>query len=260
MTTITQNDNFNFFQKAACAAAGTCTTGMITKVVTSNNPLINVALDTLNNTKIPQVQADTFIKTMTVHPALKKSGFKLMEVSSKNAKDVTNSLVRDSFKKIEKLWETKEEKKFFENFKNVFSGYLGKKLGKVVNTVKDGKNAFYHPITNVAVYPKDKPIMLAHEIGHAINSYSSKFAMELINAGRILPKVAMITVPAVAIWKSFKNKNSEDKSFVQKHAGKMVFASFIPMIAEETLASLRAIKAAQKTNIAQNLITGMKKG
>lgn len=251
----------NIFQKSACSVAGAYSAVVLKNLVKNNNPLSAKALEAIN--AVPALsakQTDAFINTLTNNKHLKNSDFKMLYVTDKNLNKVNDILVNKTIEQLKKIFDFNQLKEQKEMFQNSIKTALSGKLKRVITDVGNGKNAFYYPFTNVAVYPKGKTIMLAHEIGHAINANSSKFATGLISASRILPKVALITLPAVAIWKSFKNKNSEDKSFVQKHAGKMVFTSFVPMLAEEALASLRAIKATQKINLSKNLIKDMKKG
>ena len=52
-----------------------------------------------------------------------------------------------------------------------------------------------------------------------------------------------------------RNKDKEE-TFIEKHAGKIGFAAYLPTIIEEGLASMRGILAAKKTLGGQNIKLG----
>ena len=243
------NDNTNIFQKAACSAAGVYVANKLPKFVRKNNPLIKPAIKAMDSISVPKKQMDVFIHLMLNEPVLKKSNFKAVEVTSKNVKDLSNSFT-------EKLFKFSKNDKNLEKIRDIYQ----KKILKLFKLVEKGKNAFYSPIDNVAYYPKNKPFFLAHEIGHAINDNTAKASKIFIMSGRILPGIAMLAVPAIAIWQSFKNKNADDKTFLQKHAGKIVGAAFLPMLAEEATASMRAISTAKLVNFSKEAMKNMKLG
>lgn len=108
-------------------------------------------------------------------------------------------------------------------------------------SVAKGSNAFYQDRLKLAVAPKNKPYLILHEIGHGINSTKGKFMRFLQNS-----RFKLASLPtALIIANMFCPRSSEDgKTFIERNAGKIGFAAFLPTIAEEGLASLRGIKAA----------------
>ena len=253
-------DNPNIFQKGACVVAGSYVANKIPNLVKKNNPTIKIAIEAIDGIpNISKKQTDMFIQSMLNNTVLQKSKFNAKYVVKENIKDLSNSVatnITNSIDNLFKLFKLPSDKKQLSKLREIYAV----KFSEMLNLVKDGQNAFYHPIVNTAYYPKNKPFFLAHEIGHAINANLNIFSKGFISAARIFPVVTTMIIPAVAIWKSFGNKDSNDKSFVQKHAGKIVASSFIPMVAEEGLASLRAINAAKVANLSRETIKGMKKG
>lgn len=110
------------------------------------------------------------------------------------------------------------------------------------NEVARGANAFFDSKKNLAVAPKSKPYLILHEIGHGINASKGKFMRFLQNS-----RFKLASLPtALLITNMFMPRSSKDgETFIERNAGKIGFAAFLPTIIEEGLASLRGIKAAK---------------
>lgn len=114
-----------------------------------------------------------------------------------------------------------------------------------------GVNAFFAPLSKKIVMP-DKSLGLAffHEAGHAINANLSKF-------GKVLQKcrpLAALAIPIalIGLCKTKKAPNEKPKgiidkvtTFIKNNAGKLTFASLMPIVLEEGLASIHAQKMAK---------------
>ena len=98
-----------------------------------------------------------------------------------------------------------------------------------------------------------------HELGHALNANTNIFSKSLVYARRALTPFAGISIAAPLVLavgllhKPDKSKPSEDKGkrektldFVSNHAGAITLASYVPMLAEEGLASIRGVQQAKK--------------
>ena len=115
---------------------------------------------------------------------------------------------------------------------------------KDLKEVAAGKNAFYADEIKVAVAPSAKPSLIQHELGHAINAKNP--ILRLLQNSRNY--VAAIPTALIALNFLLKKTNkSNDETFIEKNAGVLGFLAYAPTIAEEGLASLRGIRAAQKT-------------
>lgn len=121
--------------------------------------------------------------------------------------------------------------------------------------VASGKNAFYSDGAKVAVAPKAKPSLIQHELGHAINA-KKPFLKLLQNSRRYAHYVPTALILANALAKRLNPNNSNEDTFIEKHAGKIGFLAFLPTIVEEGLASFRGIQAAKKTLGGQNIKLG----
>ncbi len=110
--------------------------------------------------------------------------------------------------------------------------------------VANGKNAFYADEAKVAVAPKTKPSLILHELGHAINA--KKPFLKLLQKSRNYA----LNVPTLLVAINYLlslNKRTRDENFIEKNAGLIGFLAYAPTIAEEGLASIRGIKAAQSS-------------
>lgn len=118
----------------------------------------------------------------------------------------------------------------------------GKEWSNSLNNVAEGKNAFYADTLKLAVAPKDKPSLILHELGHAINAHSGEF-MKFLQKSRgwapMVPTALMFLEPM------FQPKDNNKHNFIKDHAGLIGFGAFVPTIVEEGAASLRGIKAAK---------------
>lgn len=118
-------------------------------------------------------------------------------------------------------------------------------LQRELMPVAKGQNAFYADELKLAVAPKSKPSLILHELGHAVNAHKGRF-LKFLQKSRIW--AASIPTALLMLNNSVKSKNSNDdkKNFLERHAGKIGFAAFLPTIIEEGLASIRGVKAAKK--------------
>lgn len=108
--------------------------------------------------------------------------------------------------------------------------------------VAKGENAFYADSLKLAVTPKNKPSLILHELGHAINAHKGKFLKFLQTTRGKLTALA----PALVLLNNFSQKSDNEKTFIERNAGKIGFLAFLPTIIEEGIASIRGIKAAKQ--------------
>lgn len=120
-------------------------------------------------------------------------------------------------------------------------------------TVNLGKNAFYSFNSKKIIMP-EKGLSLAvfHEAGHAANQNFSTI-------GKMLQKcrgLSLLSLPIsiIALFKTKKAPNQEPKgaidkttTLVKENAGKLTLATFIPLLLEEGLASIKGNNFAKKT-------------
>ena len=131
----------------------------------------------------------------------------------------------------------------------------------VLNSYSTGQNAAYFSKDKLVKINTDK-ISIAgfHELGHAMNDITGKF-------GKVLSKlrypgiIVSVWMGTVALFSRSKPKEAPRNGFdyVKDNCGKIAFASLLPMVAEEGMASYKGIKLARKTGLAEPLIQNMKK-
>lgn len=121
----------------------------------------------------------------------------------------------------------------------------------------NGLNACFSPKLN-AVFINDKHLysVVFHEMGHALNynSPSGRFTQKLgVKGSKAMPFVALGCL-MTGLFSSKKSVNENKKeangqkiaSFIRNNAGKIVFLTYLPIIAEEASASLKGFKLAKK--------------
>ncbi|MEI7473466.1 MAG: hypothetical protein WCK67_01700 [bacterium] len=144
--------------------------------------------------------------------------------------------------------------KLFKAFKSV---ELNQRIDKFVNVLSvdltsqivQGDNASFLPSLNKIVVAKKQSMYLFHEIGHSINANSGKFINSFIGASRMFPAFIPVILACTAfksnkIEKTDKNNNPINKvvKFIGNNAPVLGALSFLPMLAEEGLASIHGLK------------------
>ena len=135
--------------------------------------------------------------------------------------------------------------------------HLPKRVKEFVGTLlssqmASGKNACYTFASKKIIMPeKELCLALFHEAGHAVNANLSKIG-KILQGCRNLT-LLMLPISLIALWKTKKAPNEEPKNkldkattFVKNNAGKLTFATFIPMLIEEGLATIKGNKFAKK--------------
>ncbi len=215
------------------------------------NATKNVPLMAINPKIIGSMQDISQQLTKDQLEIVNKATNKLVETAGLTDKGV--KVVKAKFTNMDKIHEILEK----ELGKTKLSKFLPKKIkdqlvAAQVNAVTTGGNAFYASASKNIVLPQNGLNLAAfHEAGHAMNANLSKI-------GAILQKArgaSILALPILAIG-LFKNKKEEgeqpknfiDKStdFIKKNAGKLTFASFLPTVIEEGLASIKGHKLASK--------------
>lgn len=150
-------------------------------------------------------------------------------------------------------------KKLHEAISNSLPKFLrettyGKLVVKVLeNTFKAGNNAAYLFKTKKIAINIDKLGTSAfHEMGHAINHNQSKI-WKIAQGMRLPSQITGIVFGLTALLKRKKLEgeqpvNTFDKvtTFVKDNVGKLVLASFVPIVSEELMATYRGNKMAKK--------------
>ena len=123
----------------------------------------------------------------------------------------------------------------------------------VIRQIRHGYNACFNPKNNGVYINIDKMGTSAfHEIGHAINRNSSKFwrGMQKLRKPMMLAAMAF---PMIALFKRKKAEGEEPKSiidktttFIKNNVGKLTTLAFVPVVAEELMASARGNALAKK--------------
>lgn len=123
-------------------------------------------------------------------------------------------------------------------------------LANEIEVVAKGKNAFYANDFNLAVAPDKKPSLILHELGHACNA-KKPFMRLLQKSRRYATSAPMILL---VLSRLFGKDKDGKPNFINRNAGILGFAAFLPTIIEEAAASIKGINAIKK--VPKNLLEG----
>ena len=120
------------------------------------------------------------------------------------------------------------------------------------NATVEGKNALFAAKSQKVVVNMEKASFFAfHEMGHALNKNASKIG-KFLQKSRVLCGVTGAFALYTAIFKRKKAEGEEPKgifdkatTFIKEHAGKIAFLSMLPVVVEETMASVKGAKLAK---------------
>ena len=232
-------------RKAAAITAGTAlalsptaylANEYLKKVSFENLPVYkNIMLNILPNLDSLE-QTKSNIENILEETGLKEKGVKLFVATEKKQEELSNILSKD--------------------IKG--NSYISKALREsFVQKITEGLNACFAPATKHIIIPETQSYVSAyHEAGHAYNATFSKIGKILQKARNLTPYGVPLIMPlllAVGLSHDVKNTPKNEKSkfekvkdFIKNNAGKLTLVSFIPMLAEEGLASINGLKFAKK--------------
>ena len=181
---------------------------------------------------------------------LKSKGVELVDIKHGMTKKCVDTCMEayESVPKIKKLMnKIPYLREYFTNTAN-----------KNAQMVERGINAFALFHNKKIVINMDKlGYCLPHEIGHQLNHHFSKFGKTLQKM-RGLGKYASAVVIPLAMFSKKRDKNEKSQNifqktvgFIRNNAGKLAALCFVPMAAEETMASVKGLKLA-KTILSKN--------
>lgn len=170
-----------------------------------------------------------------------EKGVKIIDVTTKQGQEAISGIMQQELKGHKLIGRMPQQAQEFasEIFGSIF---------------KSGQNAAYLPNTKTVALAGDKlGLTVFHEAGHAINANASKIgrALQACRGASLLS----IPISMIALFKRPKAEGQKpegavDKAttFVKKNAGKLTFATFLPMLIEEGMASIRGCKIAKTVN------------
>ena len=205
-------------------------------------------------------------------PTTAKSNAEIMQSflpnceSLENTKNTVNKIMEETGlnKKGVKL-NIIEGEEGVQDFKRMIEGlyknpnaYQRRKQNNWFELFSKGANAAYFHDSNYIVVHKDLTSSIYHEIGHAMNKQKGNlFNKAIIKGLHTLPHNISIFAPIILgiglLHKPDKNKPKPEKSklektmdFVSNNVGKLTAACYLPLMAEEGMASYKGLKLASK--------------
>ena len=250
MSTIIQTNDGSQYRKpsylrtqcAITAAMAAQTLPTIALIPLSNSAMYNMRRASESSNAVTLINAAK--KALDVS-GMKQKGVKLFNFNPKESLRPSD-IIKDFSKFIENLCNKPiNPKKRLKPF-SLLNNYM-------VRTIRHGYNAGFKPDSN-AVYINMKKMGLSvfHEIGHSINFNSSKFWRGMQKM-RMPLMILASALPLVAMFKRKKAEGEESKGFVDKtttfiknNVGKLTTLAFVPVVAEEIMASVRGNAMAKK--------------
>ena len=222
---------------------GTIAGGLVQNTVTGMQQGIGLAAMQNMRKIASNLTADEFkqiaqaTKNVMNTSGLKEAGVSILKANAKNNMQIKKTILKELNGGL-----------LSKNFPKKLKHLLANQIKAQTDL---GVNAFFAPLSKKIVMP-DKSLGLAffHEAGHAINANLSKF-------GKVLQKcrpLAALAIPIalIGLCKTKKAPNEKPKgiidkvtTFIKNNAGKLTFASFMPIVLEEGLASIHAQKMAK---------------
>lgn len=176
-----------------------------------------------------------------------------------------NHLYKDAFfKAIDKSGLKEKGLKFehtdfsFEDLRKLGTPFESQIIHK---DIKSGMNACYVPSLKLVKLNANKASLSGfHELGHAmnhLNSKTGKFLQLCRKPGYVLAGL----MGTVALFSRRKPKESDSgfMDFIQNNCGKIAFASILPTVAEEALATHKGMKLAKESGLDDKLLKNLRK-
>lgn len=146
----------------------------------------------------------------------KEKGLKYELITEANAAQYKKQLLND-------LRESKLAKSFYKvGIGQILEKLFWKRqLEKAIEATLKAENAFYFNISNIAFAPKNKPGLLLHELGHAINFNNARFkTLKSIGYGLpigVLTALAMYPIDRLSYERSKKNYLKSEVKFKNEY-------------------------------------------
>lgn len=190
----------------------------------------------------------TAISTLILAPVVQFFSLKLFKtkdiIPENIVTDVANKMIQDNKLASKKfkaaLVEVAEPKPTtVESLKNFFNDHFDTKL-------------------NTAWASKNRPSVILHEIGHAIDWNKSKISKILVKTRFWAIGAAGILVSSAFMYKKSDDPNNIGNK-IDKHIGAISFLSFVPTLITEASASLKGLKyLKQHTSVSPEMIKNFK--
>lgn len=143
-------------------------------------------------------------------------------------------------------------------------GFLEKFAPKEL--LEDLKAKTYLKAKTIVAPEKNLSLAIFHEIGHAANNHLDEIGKLLQKSRKPLMFIVTPLIGLVALCKTKKAPNQEpqgtmDKAtdFIKNNAGKLTFLAFVPILAEEAIASIKGCKFAKEAGLSTELVAKVAK-
>lgn len=174
---------------------------------------------------------------------LKSKGITMQHLDTKNVHEIIEELNKKN---------AESNKGIPKCISFIFDKLLHEPQIEAVKEIAEGKNACYAPGLKRVLVNKDKmSFSVFHELGHAINDQCKGWKHGIKNCSIIGGLLITPILLTALIHKSKedeadKNKKQKCLDFIKNNCGKLVFACSVPVMLEEGLASINAVKLAKQ--------------
>lgn len=180
---------------------------------------------------------------------IKKGAQQVLETTGLQDKSVTITYYPEEYLKESEAKLKDVKKEFLQDLKKfkIVSAY--KKFQKMIILDKKAVGNSGASTYRANIYGNGTLFSVFHELGHIMNGHFG--ILNKINpVWRYRKKARMLIIP-IALYSLFKptkkqTDNKKSKDFIKDNAGKLTFATFLPILIEEALASYKGGREAKK--------------
>ena len=246
-TDVNTHNTLYYVQNVAAIGAGA-----LVSVKGKNFIKIDFSKFAEQNNKIQVNGIQEIINKALKNSTLEEKGVKVVDLNGRELYDIDQIKLSQKEQLKQKRSESKGIYKIIHTIK------LRNRQKKYIigynrdNLIISGKNACFRCLSNeVGINLKKLPLVVFHEIGHAMNFHNSKFWRGIAYSRMISLKMPLLLGLTAVIIPPKKNeeqpKNVLEKTsyFIKKHVGELIFLSQLPIIAEEIKASYNGAKLAK---------------
>jgi len=239
------NSDITLLDKSAAFLAGAAISSIVSNLKQTNSKFFLTYFERIK--ALPTYEeSQKAAESMLEESDLKSKGVKFLFVEDNHdgQKQVSDIIQKNTFAKFKKRFNVGEN--------NIISKGISEYAELIAPVIAKGQKASYLINEKVAVTSKSTHQQIFHEIGHA-KVAENKFLRPILTVGKKLPVVAIVSgfcalqyTPKPRNEKKQRTLWDKTQDFLDKHSGKIVFATYMPLLVEKYMASRYGLKHIEK--------------
>lgn len=230
--------------KSAAILAGASITGIVSNLKQTNSKFFLTHFEKIENLPTYE-ESQKAAESMLEDSNLKSKGVKVLFVeNNKDGEKVIDIIQKNTLMNFKKRFNIGEN--------NIISRGIKYYAKRIAPTVVKGHKSSYYMNEKVAVTSKSTHQQIFHEIGLA-KVAENKALRPILTLGKKLPVVAVISgllalqyTPRMDCLEKPKTWWDKTQDFLDNNSGKIVFATYMPLLAEKYMASRYGLQHIEK--------------